>query len=303
MGRATMHYRGLVVLSGMLVAATAAGSCRPGGRVEPAPFITTGEHEHELMGRSRPRLGGPEGDAKPETVRTTRTPPLTGDIESLNEKQLVDYLNLLSWDLDAQYNETEDAECVHANMNNAPCGPGESARVAIQPEVGSFRLSWNAIAQLPHGVVVGRIINYDMTDRKERVLGFPADSTAWWVVDKDPTRPGKLRSRYFRRTYSTSAPWVVQVGATHDFIYCDHQHKQGHPRAIAKYVTCSQSLTLGAPAGLPGGDALVSLRRTDGGVFHAASLTSAPPVPRRPMMMALSGTWITCDMGCCSTSR
>lgn len=301
MGRATKHYRMLAVLSGMVVAATAAGSCR-GGRVEPAPFITTGEHEHELMGRSRPRLGGPEGEAKPETVRTTRTPPLKDEIESLDESHLVGYLNSLSWDLDPQYNEVEDAECVHADTNNAPCSPGQTARVAIQPEVGSFRWSWDAIAQLPHGVVVGRIINYDMTDRKERVFGFPADSTAWWVVDKDPARPGKLRSRYFRRTYSASAPFVAQVGPTHDFIYCDHQHKQGHSRAIAKYVTCSQSLTLGAPAGVPGGDALVSSQRTEGGVFHAASLTSALPLPRRPMMMALSGTWITCSMGCCSTS-
>jgi hypothetical protein len=303
MGRTAMRYRSSAVMAAILVATAAAGSCRHGGRVEPARFSTTAEREHELMGRSRPRLGGPEGDARPEKVRVNRTPPLNDDIESLDEQPLVDYLNSLTWDLDPLNIEIENAECVHASQNNRPCVAPESARVVIQPEIGSFKLSWTAIAQLPHGLVVGRIINYDTGDRKERVLGFPADSTAWWVVDQDPAQPGKLRSRYFRRTYSASRPFVAQVGITRDFIYCDHQHKQGHGKAIAKFVTCSQSLTMETPGGVPAGDALVSPPRGDGGIFRAASLTSAMPVPRHPMLMALSGTWITCDMGCCSTSR
>ena len=289
-------------MAATLLAVTAAGSCRPGSRVEPARIITTAEHENESIGRRPAQLGGRDGGAQPETVRVKRTPTLKGDIESLDETQLVNYLNSLTWDLAQPNTEIEDAECVHANANDAPCGPAESARVLIQPEIGSFMMSWNAIQQLPHGLIVARIINYDATDRKERVLGFPSDSKIWWVVYRDPARPGQLRSRYFRRTYSPASPFVEQVGVTHDFIYCDHQHKQGHGNAIAKYVSCSQSLTMDAPSGVPSGDALVSRPRADSTVFRAASFTSALPVPRRPLTMELSATWITCSAGCCSTS-
>lgn len=301
MGRTARRYRRSAVMAGMLVVVSAIGSCIPGSRVEPARIITTAEREHEAVGQ-RPRLlGGREGGAQPETVRVNRTPPLKGDIESLDDTSLVRYLNSLTWDLAQANTEIEDAECVHANANDAPCVPPESARVLIQPEIGSFMLSWTAIQQLPHGVIVARVVNYDTADRKERVFGFPAGTKVWWVVDNDPARPGKLRSRYFRRTYSTSAPFVAQVGITRDFIYCDHQHKQGHGKAIAKYVTCSQSLTMDTPGSVRSGDALVSPPREGAGVFRAASFNSVP-VPRQPLAMALSGTWITCSAGCCATS-
>lgn len=300
MRRSAMRSRGVMTLASLLVAAAAAGSCT-GGRVEPARTISTAEHENDVAKRRSPQLGGTEGGGKPQTVRVHKTPELTGDIEALDEGTLLGYLDQLYWDLDARNNEIEDAECVHASSGDSPCLPGETARTLIQPEIGSFKWDYDDIAKLSHGLIVGRVINYDRSDRKVRGLGIPAETKAWWVVDRDPLAAGKLRSRYFRRTYSTTRPFVEQVGPTLGFIYCDHQHKFGHGKAIAKYVTCSQSLTM-TPAGAESQQAMATPAAPARSLFHPAAFTSSVPVPPRPMVMALNATWITCDMGCCSTT-
>ena len=300
MTRSTTHARGRMLLLGIMV--IAAGSSCHSRRLEPLAFQkNTGEREHEVAGRTLPRhLGGPLDQDNDTTFISRKTPDLKADITQLNEQQLLDYLNKLVYDGDPKNGEIETVACVHATLaGDTPCAPGEGARLLIEPEIGAHKWTHGDYASTPHGAIIARIINYEADDRKEATFGFPAHTKVWWLVDLDPATH-EPRSRFFRRTYSAQAPFVEQVGGDHPFYDCDHVHKVHHGQAIAKYVSCTQSLTMG---GAP--DATLASRTEPpaASLFHQVSFSSTVPLPRRPMVMALNATWITCDMGCCSTSR
>ena len=300
--RSTTRMRGSVLLLGMTVIG-AAGSCHqapPGGQIV-VLSKPTGEREHEDAGTApQAHLGGPLDQVPSMTFKTRKTPKLTADILQLNEQQLVAYLNGLIYDGDTKNGELETVACVHATIGgDTPCASTDGVRLVIQPEIGAHIWKHGDLKNDRHGAIIARIINYETDDRKEATFGFPAHTKVWWLVDFD-TVTQLPRSRFFKRTYSTHPPFLEQVGGDQPFYYCDHVHKAGHGEAIAKYVSCSQSLTM-----QPTPERGVSARSapsTDG-VFRQASFTNAVPLPRRPLVMALTATWITCDMGCCSTTR
>lgn len=298
--RSTTRMRSSALLLGVTVL-VAASSCHPRGPEPRGYRKNTGEREQEVVGTTPPsRLGGPLEPVGSVSFTARRTPRLSDDITRLDEQQLVSYLSGLVYDGDLANGEIDSVACIHAQpTGDVRCAPGEGVRLFIEPEIGAHEWNHGDYASNPHGVVLARIINYERDDRNEATFGFPAHTKVWWIVDLDPASQ-LPRSRFFRRTYYAQRPFVVQVGTDHPFYDCGHVHPVHHGQAIAKYVACSQSLTA-----LPGPVRAVSARTTSPreATFHPVSLTGAVPLPKRPYVMALEATWITCDMGCCSTSR
>jgi len=287
-------------LAAAVMAVTVGGSCTPSATETKVSPKKSGEPEAEVEGTIPPtRLGGPlEAVGMPVTFSPRKLAKLNVDIQQLNEHELVGYLNTLVYDMDAMNDEIDSVACVHATpAGDTPCAPTEGARVFIEPEIGAHLWKHGDYAASPHGVVVARILNYETDDRREATFGFPAHTKVWWLVDLDPATQ-QPRSRFFRRTYAANAPFIVQVGSDQPFFYCDHVHKVHHGNAIAKYVSCSQSLTM-----QPDADPERAGLAPAGGIFRQAAFTHAIPLPKRPTVMALTATWITCDMGCCSTTR
>lgn len=300
MMRSTTRARNSALLLGVTVI-VAASSCHPRGPEPRAYRKNTGEREQEVVGTTPPaRLGGPLEPVGNVAFTARKTVPLSDDVSRLDEQQLVSYLSGLVYDGDLANGEIDSVTCIHARpTGDVPCAPGEAVRLFIEPEIGAHKWTHGDYASNPHGVVLARIINYETDDRKEATFGFPAHAKVWWVVDLDPAT--KLpRSRFFRRTYSARRPFIVQVGSDQPFYDCGHVHPVHHGQAIAKYVSCSQSLTV-----LPRPPRELSLRPMSAthAIVHHASFTNAVSLPTRPTIMALSATWITCDMGCCSTTR
>lgn len=299
MTRSPIRRRGTPIWLGVIIVASATACHSPGAKIVPRDGSgkTTAENEQEVVGSKPASLGGPVSDKPGVALRQSPTPVLENYIERLSDDSLVAYLDSLQYDRDDNNSEIENVTCVHAD--NTPCLATETAQVFIEPEVGAHRRDHRFIPKF--GYVVARIINYDKNYYVAN-FGFPPDTTVWWVVDRDPTT-NEPRSRYFKRNYSATPPAVTQVGATQHFFYCGHVHKEGHTEAIAKYVSCSQSLTMGGPDTSSYTAMRLASRDGSGPPFYPAAFRSSVPVPRRPMMMAISATWITCDMGCCSTSQ
>jgi hypothetical protein len=255
------------------------------------------EHEMELRSTQSPTLGGPEGGGIGIPLEARQTPELPQDIEALSNDSLVVYLNDLEYDLDPANYEIENATCHHA-ITGAACVLPESARVVIQPEIGAHL--WKHTTIPAHGLIFARIINYDTTDRTEDHFQFPAKTKVWWVVDYDANK--RLRSRYFRRNYSATAPAVVQVGATMPFVYCEHAHSSNHTDAQAKFVSCSQSLAVMMQPERGLGQRRVNAGPADAATIRPVSFRSEVPLAPRPTALALQSTWVTCGSGCCATS-
>lgn len=297
MRRSAGRFR-VVSVSVVILVAAGLASCHTSG-VAPVPIrLNTVTRLHEVYGAAPARVASLASDTTLDTMTIRTTPPLNRYIEQLDDTAVVRYLNSLGFDMNPQNSEIENAECVHAT-NNTPCILPESAQVRITPEIGSHKWSYNSIGQ--YGLIVAMVSNLDQTDRMERNFGFPANTRVFWVVDRDPATHN-LRSRYFKRNYSSTAPAVDQVGITRPFIYCDHQHKQGHSVAIAKYVSCSQSLTMSVPSDPTGVEAVSPVGAPSNGLYRLASFPSAVRLPAHPEIMALRATWVTCAAGCCSTS-
>lgn len=298
MPRSTERARHATALAAMLMALCLNG-CPPHTLISPIVSKNTGEPETQADTTRPTTLGGP-GDSSLAGVPfvTRKTPPLPAYFEDLNQQQLVNYLNSLVYDIDPKNTEIELATCTHATTST-PCSLAEGAQVAIQPEIGAHKWAHNSVPKF--GFVVARVINYDATDRMERTFEIPANTQAWWVVDQDPATH-EPRSRFFRRTYSSSPPYVQRLGPVHDFFECGHAHNNGHSQAITKFVSCSQSLTMAEPdargEAFRGAASGASAR-----IFHLASWAPFSRDAARPDIIQLRASWVTCDMGCCSTSR
>lgn len=266
----------------------------------PPPPKSTGDSEVQAAGTTPPtRLGGPTDTSAGTYFIPRKTPPLTDYFENLDESHLIGYLNMLVYDKDPMNAETETATCVHW-PSNVRCAPTEGALVSIEPEIGAHKWPHNQVPRF--GFVVARLINDDLTDRMEETFRIPARTQAWWVVDQDPVTH-VARSRFFRRTFSSSPPYVEQLGTTHEFLLCGHAHNNGHSHAIGKFVNCSQSLTMVPLPAVGGTESFPRSQPGATGLFHLTSFGSSIPPYGRPEIMQLQATWVTCEMGCCSTSR
>jgi hypothetical protein len=293
--RSPTAVRGLVILL-----ALGASACPQQLIPPPPPLVkSTGENEYQVAGTTPPSsLGGPRDTSAGITFVARKTPKLTSYIESLDEGQLLTYLNSLKYDRDPLNTETETVTCIHM-PSGTPCAPGDGAEVSVEPEIGAHM--WKHADVPQYGFIVARLINYDPTDRMEATFKIPASTQAWWVVDQDPVSH-QPRSRFFRRSYSSSPPYVVQLGTTHDFLECGHAHKTGHLQAITKFVNCSQSLTMAAPHASGIEAALRGEMPASERIYRLASFGTSIPLPAHPEIMQLRATWVTCEMGCCSTS-
>lgn len=297
MRRTTMRSSVAACCVGVLLIAC---SCQPANVRARALNKGSGEGEVEMEGPNKPQhLGGLiDPGTPPQKFSGRKTPGLGDYIERLNDSALVAYLNTLVYDNDPKTTEIETVACVHSN-DGSPCATGETAQLLIQPEIGAHK--WKHSDVKSHGLVVARIINYS-TGVNEKNFGFPERSKVWWVVDEDPATH-LPRSRFFKRTYRTTAPFVEQVGPTRAYYDCGHSHDRGgHGEAIAKYVSCSQSLTM--EPGAPGAPAAAELPVRDGfALLRLVSSRATLRQPSRVVAMELTATWITCEMGCCSTTR
>lgn len=300
----TTRYRVQVLAALLGVLAFAAPACHHRGGT---PILTGNVvPEDEDAQRLTPpgALGGP-GHGKPSAQLKNRvTPPLDNFIERLSDDSLVGYLSQLQYDMGPGQSQRVHAACVH-NPSGHPhpipsprrCNIGEGAEVAIEPEVGMHLQDFAAIPE--HGLVVARIINYDTGDREEATFGFPPGKRVWWVVDRPN---GVIRSRFFIRNYSATAPAVTQIrdiAAVYTLVNC--HPTETHAHAQATFATCSRAphtkeASGGSSVRLPSTSPINALS-----LFRAAPVTSSVPLPT-PTEMVIDGTWVTCRGGCCATS-
>jgi hypothetical protein len=298
MTRSTIRYRAAGTAAAMAFA-IGAGACNLGSRSVIEPPRVTAENEHEVRGLPPDSLGGPEGKPVIVSVKPRATPFLLQPIESLSDSALVAYLDSLQYDLDTANSEIDSVSCVH-RPSGAPCGVGEAARVFIEPEVG-MRL-WKHADIPKYGLVVGRIINYDMTDRAESTFNFPANRKVWWFVDTNPLTH-RLRSRYFIRNYHATAPAVDTVGVPREFNLCNHPSGKPHDQSRAKFMDCLQSAVYPNAMRDDRVDTTGSSLALTARYIRPVASGSVVPLPPRPYVKALTDTWVTCDAGCCSTSH
>jgi hypothetical protein len=296
MSRSTIR-RGIAVSLAAAIAAAGFAACNPKTVAFIEPPKVTAEDEKQVAGAPM-YLGGPEDHPETVTMKIRATPTLTSYFDSLSNVDLVAYLNTLQYDLDSATSEIDSVTCIH-RPSGVPCGPTEAARVFIEPVVGMHM--WKKSVIPKYGVVAARIINYDVSDRAEANFGFPPHSQVWWVVDSIPGGGG-LRSRFFARNYNANAPAVTLIGTEREFNECRHIRETRHKHAKAKFMDCLQSAVYSAAE--TAGDPVMRPAKALGGlpIFYQVGF-GAVPVPSTPYIKALSDTWVTCDAGCCSTSR
>lgn len=297
MTRWTMSQRGAPVVAALLLTVIG-GSCKSGGgSYEIGTQRYTGEVEDEVPGLAPSQLGGPLGGGRGTPLQDRPTPALTQAFDSMSDRDLVDYLRKLQYNMDTNIGQVVDAQCVHADSARKDCAPTEAARVFIEPEVGMNKWEHDAIPE--HGLVVARIINYDPSDRQETTFGFPRSTRVWWVVDYDAQH--QLRSRFFKRNYNATGPAVDQVGAPRGFHRCKHLDKPA-PLARAKFWNCAQSAQALAPSTSRGDQVVGSHSSAAATPAQLTSFGSAVPLPARPMSELLRDSWVNCGAGCCATS-
>lgn len=297
MTRWAMVRRGTPVVAALLLTVVG-GSCKSAGRsydIDARRY--TGEVEDEIPGHAPLQLGGPLGGGTGVPLQDRATPALTQAFDSMNDRDLVDYLRKLQYNMDTRIGQVVDAQCIHAKAANKDCESMEASRVFIEPEVGMNKWEHEAIPE--HGLVVARIINYDPSDRTETTFGFPASTRIWWVVDYDAHH--ELRSRFFKRNYNATGPAVDQVGGPRGFYRCPHLPKPNQ-RARAKFFNCAQSEKFALQPPMPRGDRVVGSRSDAATPAQLTSFRSAVPMPARPMAELLKDSWVNCGAGCCATS-
>jgi hypothetical protein len=255
----------------------------------------TVESEDEVRGHAPSRLGGPLGGAKLHGWSKRATPDMQQDINSMSDSAFVDYVSQLKYDTHEKKSYLVDAQCQHGANPSDQCADDEAAKLFIEPEIGAhFK---NIPGPGSRGFIVARIINYDPSDRVAMGIAFKPHTRYWWVVNYNE-QTHKAQSVFVSRNYKANSP-LDTVPGTFGFIDCGHKTK--YTRAEAKFGTCARFLpstvaSIGAGA-VAGPAPTVALARYTG----APSLRGAMPA-RAPLMAALlTGGWISCPTGCCST--
>jgi hypothetical protein len=257
-----------------------------------APLFSkpAGEFDNESPNGAPTQLGGPFGNGV-ETAYSSHVLPLSTVRldETMNDADLVSYLNKLIYDLNLENGQLILAPC---NKGINPCDNGETAPMFIQPEVGMNSLDVHTIGA--NGVVVARLINYDPADRMSRGFHVPAHSRAWWVVRRN--NQNQLESLFIGRDFSNPRRITVRKLRATGFSACpDHTPDANRP-SIARWWDCGGSRrfsprpwtryrTSSAASYLR----FVSNRGGSSPTIVAASDTS----------LRDDSTWITCSLGCC----
>lgn len=298
----SVNIRCAVVMAGIACCAAAASCNRTDSRATQQAFLgprdgdTTDTVELEVESDTAPQL--PLVKVGKDTVITARkTPPLPKPIDSMSNKEVGDYVRSLAYK-PGQFNiDVETVPCVH--QDSTPCTGSDSAHLRIQPEAGMNKRPINSIPK--RGLIVARIINDAPAGHDAAEFYYPAQSKTWWVVDDSG---GKLRSRYFTRTYSDTGPAIRFVTRTRPFEKCGHPDAPAGRAARAKFWDCTQSeadstYSLRGKSErerMPGRERLGS----PDSYFQLVSLRSSVPLPAAPPY-ALASNWVTCGAGCCAS--
>jgi hypothetical protein len=287
---------------GMLVGSVAVTSCKQQhatSRGHPAPIY---ERDAEQVNGPPAFLGGPwEHDPAPVANppgSTYKTIALPGDIGSMNNAALVQYLNSLTYDRSVENGQLALFPCKRLQGNaEVGCNDQDYISAFIQPEVGMRNMSYSDIAALPFGLVVARIVVYDRPGNHIMpAWRIPTHSHAWWLVRKVS---GTLRSQIIARNPGgTPAFTVLDEPDTLKFIECtNHAPWADTVPTTARWWSCATSkynhdmLTQRVEPARPS-----YFRLAFFGPFPEAPL----PLPEDDVALDAAG-WIRCGSHCCAT--
>jgi hypothetical protein len=227
-------------------------------------------------------------------ILTRKTPGLRRRIEHMSEHDLDDYFATLAWKKGGYNSNAVNATCKHRSTG-LDCTGSDSAHVIIQPEAGMHKRSFSDVPD--SGMIVARIINDAPLDLDEKVFGYPAQDTTYWVVEPSGGRP---QSRFFVRTHSATPIRFVSDSLP----YRDCNHFAINFQARAKFWTCPDSymhrLETSARDEKHPGPTVGALES----YIHPVSLrgTVPPPSASAPSpLMQLQSNWVSCGNGCCAT--
>jgi hypothetical protein len=256
----------------------------------------TVESEDEIAGTAPTRLGGLLGGPKLHGWHKRATPDMQMDLNSMTDADFVAYLGKLEYDTHSQRSQLVDATCQHGNNPNDKCGLTEGATLYIEPEIGAHLRGFPGSGS--HGFIVARIISYDPYDRVTEGISFQPHTRYWWVVNYNQ-QTHQPQSLFVSRTYKALNP-LDTVPGTFGFVACNHP-KKDYKRAEAKFGTCARFLPSAVAAA---GDLMRRPSTRQGGLaeyIHPVSFRATVPPPASLMVAELTGGWISCPTGCCST--
>ena len=247
-----------------------------------------GEIDNEPAGAAPAQLGGPFGNGVESSYSGHVLPLSTVPLDDkMNDADLVTYLNKLIYDLNLENGQLILAPC---NKGTNPCPDGETAPMFIQPEVGMNALDVNSIDA--NGVVVARLINYDVGERMARGFHVPAKSRAWWVVRRNSRK--QLESLFIGRDFSPSGRITVKKLRAATFFGCpDHQPNPARP-SMARWWDCGGSVRFAPRARLRTASAASYLQFVSNRGGALPVVVAASDTGLRD-----DSTWITCSLGCC----
>ena len=245
------------------------------------------EADNEKAGKPAP-LGGPFGGGVevPYTMRPTplSTVPLDA---GMADADLVKYLNKLAYDMNVENSQLILASCT---KGASACGAGELAAIYVQPEIGANLLDMKTVTE--NGVIVARLINYDQDGRKEKGLGVPGNSRAWWVVRR---KNNQLESLFLYRDFTPDPTRPAVRLATHKtFEGCAGHTPDANRPAMAKWWDCANE----NPFHLS-----MNVNPTPAGSYFRF-VSNGPRMPVAPAsgdttQVKEGNVWITCSLGCC----
>lgn len=258
----------------------------------------TAESEDEVVASAPGHLGGPLGGAKTHGISARPTPDMRKDINSMSDADFVDYLSRLQYDTHPGRSHLAEAQCQHGDDPTKSCGTTESATVYIEPEIGAHQKGMPTAGS--HGFIVARIINYDPSDRITTGMQLQPHTRYWWVVNYDP-QTHAAHSIFVKRNYHSVNP-LDTIPGTWGFYDC--HHNTTYSRAEAKFGTCKGFLPQ-YTAAIKTPSARSDVPESDlGRYIHSVAFHPAATSNDQAMVAALlSGGWISCPTGCCSTSQ
>lgn len=253
-----------------------------------------GELDNESASAAPTHLGGPFGDGVEAEYGGHTLPLSTVPLdEKMNDADLVAYLNKLIYDLNVENGQLILAPCT---KNGNACNSGEAAPMYIQPEVAMNQFDVNTIDA--NGVIVARLINYDVDGRSARGFHVPASSRAWWVVRRNSKN--QLESLFIGRDFSKPGQIKVKKLRAADFYGCpDHQPDPSRP-SMARWWDCGGSVRFAprmrvrAPSRSTTASAGAYLRFVSNRIGLLPTAVAAGDTTLRD-----DSTWITCSLGCC----
>ena len=249
-----------------------------------------GEFDNESPSGPPTQLGGPFGNGV-ETPYSSHVLPLSTVRldETMNDSDLVRYLNKLIYDLNVENGQLILAPC---NKGINPCDNGEMAPMFIQPEVGMNSLDVQTIGA--NGVVVARLINYDPGDRMSRGFHVPAHSRAWWVVRRN--RNNELESLFIGRDFSNPRAIMVRKLRATGFSACPGHTPDANRPSIARWWDCGGSVRFSPRP-------WIRYRTSSTASYFSFVSNRGGSLPTTVAASDTSlrddSTWITCSLGCC----